>query len=227
MKRTLLLSFFLIIQVGSHAQTPILQWQNCTGGSSEDDGYSVIQTRDSGYITGGFSRSTDGDGDGLGALVVKMCPGGAVQWRRTYTGGLAQVRSVKQTIDGGYIFTGTASAEGGDASGIHGTSNKTDVWVVKLNAYGGIEWQKCLGGSDADGGEDIILTIDGGYIVAAHTESNDGDVSGHHGASSTRLADNWIVKLDHTGNIQWQKCLGGSQREYCSKITQLQMVAIS
>ena len=49
----------------------------------------------------------------------------------------------------------------------------------------------------------IQQTNDGGYIVAGYTDSKDGDVSGNHGG-----ADDWIVKLDNLGKIQWQKSLG-------------------
>src|SRR5690606_37895749 len=53
-----------------------------------------------------------------------------------------------------------------------------------------IEWQKSLGGSEFEQAEHILQTIDGGYIVAGSSDSNDGDVSGNHGES-----DFWIVKL--------------------------------
>ena len=51
----------------------------------------------------------------------------------------------------------------------------------------------------------VTVTPDGGYIVAGYTLSNGGDVRGKHGG-----ADFWIVKLDKDGNVEWQKCLGGS-----------------
>src|SRR5688572_8228967 len=68
-----------------------------------------------------------------------------------------------------------------------------------------IQWQKALGGTGYDGAGLTQQTTDGGYIVAGFTVSNDGDVSGNHG-----LYDAWIVKLAATGNIQWQKALGGT-----------------
>ena len=71
-----------------------------------------------------------------------------------------------------------------------------------------IEWQKCLGGSGEDYATSIQQTSDGGYIVAGYSYSNDGDISNSHGN-----ADYWIVKLDHAGNIQWEKSMGGSSTE--------------
>src|SRR5438128_385570 len=78
--------------------------------------------------------------------------------------------------------------------------------VCTLNAQVApqIEWQKCLGGSLWDEAHSIQQTTDGGYIVAGYSNSNDGDVSGNHNY------DSLIVKLNSTGNLVWQKCLGGS-----------------
>src|SRR5437016_333214 len=68
-----------------------------------------------------------------------------------------------------------------------------------------IDWQKCLGGSLSENANSIQQTADSGYIVAGYTISNNGDVSGNHGNY-----DFWVVKLNKSHNIVWQKCLGGS-----------------
>src|SRR5947208_3114694 len=75
-----------------------------------------------------------------------------------------------------------------------------------------IEWQKCLGGSDWEAGFAIVQTIDGGFAIAGTANSNDGDVIGYHGGYYSP-GDCWVVKLDSTGTILWQKCLGGSSDE--------------
>ncbi|RKZ29449.1 hypothetical protein DRQ36_08570, partial [bacterium] len=72
-----------------------------------------------------------------------------------------------------------------------------------------IQWQRSLGGSDRDHAYSIQQTSDGGFIVAGASYSNDGDVSGHHGTPGDST-DYWIVKLDSTGEIDWQRSLGGS-----------------
>jgi len=68
-----------------------------------------------------------------------------------------------------------------------------------------IEWQKSLGGIIDDVAYCVQQTSDGGYIVGGYAVSNNGDVSLNHGNN-----DYWIVKLDASANITWQKCLGGS-----------------
>lgn len=56
-----------------------------------------------------------------------------------------------------------------------------------------------------DYGWAIQQTTDGNYIVAGSSNSNDGNVAGNHGDY-----DAWVVKLDTSGNVIWQKCLGGT-----------------
>ena len=79
-----------------------------------------------------------------------------------------------------------------------------------------IEWQKSFGGSAAEEASSIELTNDGGYIVAGYTTSNNGVVTGNHGNG-----DFWVVKLDASGTIQWQKALGGTGVDgaYCIQQT--------
>ncbi|MBA3647209.1 MAG: T9SS type A sorting domain-containing protein [Chitinophagales bacterium] len=82
-----------------------------------------------------------------------------------------------------------------------------------------IEWQKEYGGSAVEYndymGNTIAATQDGGYVFTAMTYSNDGDVSGYHGGNGT---DMWVAKIDATGNLQWQKCLGGSADDFGKNI---------
>ncbi|NCQ12369.1 MAG: hypothetical protein GW809_09575, partial [Bacteroidetes bacterium] len=97
-----------------------------------------------------------------------------------------------------------------------------DVWVVELDLDGNILHQFSYGGSHVNQGWDIIKT-EGGYVVAATTNSNDGDVSGLHGTPvDEQPYDCWIFKTDMEGNILWQKCLGGSETEYPFYLTQTQ-----
>jgi gliding motility-associated-like protein len=98
---------------------------------------------------------------------------------------------------------------------MRGNSN---YWVVKLDSRGKIQWQKCYGGSglnEGDGARSIQLTPDHGYVVAGVASSNDGDVTGNHDGYGQ---DYWIIKLDSTGNLQWQKCYGGSDNDWANSI---------
>ena len=94
-------------------------------------------------------------------------------------------------------------------------------WNLVVLAQPAIEWQRCLGGSSQDLPGNLQPSIDifqqtpdSGFIFVAKTSSNDGDVSGLHGMAP----DYWVVKTDRTGNIEWQRCLGGSSSEFPSSV---------
>lgn len=103
-------------------------------------------------------------------------------------------------------------SQDGDVTGNHGDN---DAWVIRLNSFGDLLWQLALGGSDADGASSIAITDDEGYIVAGFSYSNDGDVLGNQGS-----ADYWVVKLDATGAIDWQRTLGGSGYDEATQVQQ-------
>jgi uncharacterized repeat protein (TIGR01451 family) len=145
----------------------------------------------------------------------------AIEWQKCFgSTGDEGMRSGLITKDGGYIFAADISpANNGDLAGVP-IRGSNDIWVVKLSANSTIQWQKCLGGREAEEPQIIIQTNDGGYIVAGTTYSNDGDVMGFHVAPF--VPDIWVVKLSSQGVIQWQKCLGGTNIDIMSSIIQRQ-----
>jgi hypothetical protein len=89
------------------------------------------------------------------------------------------------------------------------------VWLKNNNDSGIIQWQKTLGGTAIDEAVGIQQSSDGGFVMTGKTSSNDGDVSGNHGDY-----DAWTVKIDGSGNIQWQNALGGTSEEWTVAIQQ-------
>jgi len=172
--------------------TGAVEWQSALGGTGGDFAKSVEQTADGGYIVAGESNSNDGDvtGDqgGFDYWVLKLTGTGTIEWQKTLGGTANDFGScIEQTADGGYIVAGSSGSSDGDVSDNHGI---LDIWVVKLSSTGTIDWQKALGGTAHDGAYSIKQTIDGGYILAGLSGSNDGDVTGNHGDY-----DYWVVKL--------------------------------
>jgi hypothetical protein len=194
-----------------------IEWQKCLGGSGTDQVNSFQKASDEGYIVAGFSNSVDGNitvniggGD---YWIVKLDKDGNIHWQKNFGGtNVDYAKSIRQTFDDGYIIAGDSHSNDGNVSGNHGLS---DYWVLKIDSIGLIQWQKSLGGTDYDNVKDITQTSDGGYVIAGYTASDNGDVSGNHGGK-----DFWIVKLDNSGNIQWQKCLGGSSGDYALSVQQ-------
>jgi hypothetical protein len=149
-----------------------------------------------------------------------------IQWQKCFGGSNNDKSySVISTSDGGFISVGSTSSNNGNVLGNHSSGDGEDVWVIKTSSNGILEWQKCFGGGglsplpgfnlDYDIGFSIIQTADGGYIFCGMTSSIDGDVSGNDGS-----IDAWIVKINSTGIIQWQKCFGGSDSDIAIDIIQ-------
>ncbi len=194
-----------------------IEWQKSLGGSSFDLAYSIIQTIDSGYVVAGSSQSNDGDVSGNHGSddywIVKLSNAGIIEWQKSFGGsGTDMAYSIVQTTDGGYAVAGLTGSNDGNVTGNHVVG---EYWVIKLTITGTIEWQKCLGGNGSDYASSIIQTSDGGYAIAGRSESDDGDVTGNHGSG-----DYWIVKLNNTGNLEWQKSLGDSSYDQANSIIQ-------
>jgi len=186
------------------------QWDKTLGGTYCDVLNCIDLTSDGGFIISGNTNSEDGDVNGGNSSInnydiwaAKLDASGTIQWQKTLGGSdLENAYSIQQTPDGGYFTMGFTASGDGDVTGYHGNG---DMWAIKLNASGNIEWQKALGGSLIDYGYSALLTADGGYILGGFTGANDGDVVGNHGN-----CDFWILKLNAAGNIQWQKTMGGT-----------------
>lgn len=137
------------------------------------------------------------------SLIAQVNP--TIDWKKCFGGpGNERFHDIEQTADGGYIATGSLEPEYFDS--IPYTS--TQVWVVKIDMNSNIEWERTFGGSSYEGGNAIIPTSDGGYMVAGFTFSSDGDVSEFHG-----VVDYWILKINSNGDLLWEKTLGGSDGE--------------
>ncbi len=193
-----------------------IEWQKTFGGSGLFETIFDLQvTPDGGYIATGLSNSTDGivvgNHGGTDVWVVKLSANGTLLWQKNI-GGSSNERgySIEVCFDGGYLVTGSTSSNNGDISGNHG---EVDLFIAKLANDGTIQWSKCFGGSLTDQGFNAKQCPDGSYIAIGITLSNDGNVSGNHG-----VTDIWVVKLDASGNLVWQKCYGSSFYDFGSAI---------
>lgn len=192
-----------------------IMWQHCYGGSNTDYLNSFIPTSDGGFLLTGSSQSSDGDvGEHYGVStlddwwIVKTDSIGEIEWTRVLGGTAIDIAyAACETASGEFIITGKTLSNNNDVSGNHNPLSD-DTWVVKLDVAGNLIWQKCLGGNLQEYGNCIISTADGGCIITSQAWSSDGDVSLNHGSS-----DFWIVRLDSTANIVWEKSFGGGSNE--------------
>ncbi len=193
-----------------------LEWQKCLGGSADESFTHWTETTDNGYLLLGTTSSIDGiinNGHGsYDAWVVKLDALGNVMWQKCFGGSDLDVLTYSiSTNDNGFILVGYTLSNDGDVSGNHGGK---DLWVLKIDALGNLEWQKCFGGSHTDGTfSQSFATSNNGFILIGNSSSNDGDVSGNHGGS-----DVWVLEIDNAANLLWQKCFGGTYDEDVEQI---------
>ena len=177
-------------------QPPDILWARTFGGSSSEEGRSVQQTLDGGYIVAGCTRSFGaGNWD---VWLVKTDSSGDTLWTRTFGGNRQDwANFIQQTSDGGYIVVGYTNSSGFLSS---------DLWLIKTDESGDTLWTKIFGigafNSPLDEGMCVQQTSDGGYIVTGYTES-----SGSGGY------DIWLIRTDELGDPVWTKTFGGSARE--------------
>ncbi len=172
-------------------------WTKVYGGVSYSKGHEIQPTMDGNYIiTGGSDSLHSGH---MYAYLMKVDPKGVVIWTKYYGGDTYEMaESVKQSLDGGYIFTGQTDSYGAGAG---------DVWLVKTDAAGDTTWTKTFGGPLIDEGHWVLANNDGSYIIAAETSS--------FGVGNI---DVWIISTDKNGNQIWAKTYGGVDKDVCHMI---------
>ena len=165
------------------------EWSSTFGGSDWDEGHSVQQSSDGGFIIAGHTISYGAGG--YDVYIVKTDSSGDEVWSRTFGGsGWDGGYSVEQTSDGGFIIAGKTKSYGRGGS---------DVYIVKTDSSGNEVWSRTFGGSSDDGGQSVQQTSDGGFIIAGWTDS--------YGRGGS---DVYIVKTDSSGNEVWSRTFGGS-----------------
>lgn len=216
-----IVSFFLGNMMCCAVPKSVIEWQKTIGGSGDDNLTILQQTSDGGYILGGFSNSnisgnkSENSKGGADYWVIKLDAFANIEWQKTYGGiGEEDLRVIKLTQDGGYLLCGySTSGISGDKT--ENSNGSNDIWIIKINAAGDIQWQNSIGGSDNDLIYTMQLTPDGGCILGATSSSN---ISGDKTENSYGGNDYWVVKLNNTGSIIWQKTIGGSNDDIIRSI---------
>lgn len=165
-------------------EPPATEWSRTYGGINDDFAVRVIQTADGGYAF--FGQTFSFGGGEVDMWLIKIDAYGNMEWNKTYGGtGKDLCSSGLQTADGGFVLAGsTISEEGG-----------WDIWLVKTDGEGNMQWNKTYGGTGIDvveGERSIVQTSDGGYTIAGYT-------------LSFEPPGIWLIKTDATGNLQWSQ----------------------
>ncbi len=166
-----------------------LQWLRTVGGFSHERAYGITTGPNNSAVLTGYTWSA-----GQGAtdvIIVKLDGSGNVVWSKTVGGSGGDVANdITMTSDSGYVIVGYTTSFGAGGN---------DVYVVKIDSSGNLQWTKVIGGSGDDVGYSIRQTRDGGYIIGGYTNS--------FGAGNY---DMYAIKLDNQGNLQWTRTIGGN-----------------
>ncbi|NOX48032.1 MAG: T9SS type A sorting domain-containing protein [Chlorobi bacterium] len=185
----ILISFLGISPLAGFSQPT---WKKTFGGLNDDEGYSVHQTFDGGYIITGFiSPANSWNSD---VWLIRTDNNGDTLWTNTFGGPNNDTGiDVKQTTDNGFIITGNTSSYG---------EGGFDVWLIKTNANGDSLWSNTFGGAYNEFGNSVIQTADNGYVVIGSTDS--------YGSGNS---DFWMIKTNSAGDSLWSKTYGGAYND--------------
>ncbi|MFZ2125457.1 MAG: hypothetical protein WA087_00595, partial [Candidatus Saccharimonadales bacterium] len=177
-----------------------LSWSRTWGGTSDDTGYSLVQTSDGGLAVTGYTGSYGTGNDDM--FLAKYASDGTLSWSRTW-GGAANDEygdSIVQTSDGGFAVTGQTESYGAGSG---------DMFLAKYTSAGTLSWSKTWGGTGSDSGHSLVQTSDGGYAVTGVTDS--------YGSGSF---DMYLAKYTSDGTLSWSKTWGGAGADYGESLVQ-------
>ncbi|WP_298505381.1 hypothetical protein [uncultured Maribacter sp.] len=192
------------------------QWSKTYGGSKDDKGQSVKQTKDGGFVLTGYAMSNDGDGSNNEGFhdnwIVKIDANGTLEWEKSYGfSGHDHSYDILETQDGGFFFVGFLDITLARSDGYTDKSNSLtrhgvgEFWGTKIDALGNIEWRRYFGGTNNDRAHAVVQSNDGGFVMAGFSESTDFDITNSNGGY-----DFWVLKINSSGELLWQNSFGGS-----------------
>ena len=160
---------------------------------------------------------TEDSNGGFDFWIIKVNSSGNIVWQNTIGGNLNdEPKSIVQTTDGGYLILGNSNSNSsGDKS--ENSKGESDFWLVKLDTNGAVIWNKTIGGNLEDIASKIISTNDGNFMLIGTSKST---VSGDKTEISRGDFDLWMVKVNPSGTILWDKTIGGSLDDLAYDIIQ-------
>jgi Secretion system C-terminal sorting domain len=201
--------------VGGSSSSPLTPERGTASGEKAGDVGTDNVSRERG-ADNAYAKNEDSRGN-LDYWVVKLDNKGTIQWQKTI-GGLYvdELKSIAQTIDGGYILGGYSNSP---VSGEKSESNIGigDYWIVKLNKEGSIEWQRTIGGDQDDNLFTLIQTKDKGYMVGGNSNS---EANNSKSKSNGNGTDFWVLKLDEKGNTTWQETYNYGKTDVLTSIVE-------
>ena len=187
-----------------------IEWHKVLGSAAYDKAEMAKQTKDGGYIVVGYVNGTGNDVQVLNGnydiWVAKLDSLGNLLWSKNFGGSdKEEAYSIVETSDNAYVLCGLTQSNDKDVAYCAG---KSDMWLVKFAEGGEIIWAKTFGGANYEVAYSVVENSAGNYLVVGYSDSNDSLVLGNHGGW-----DEWVLLVSPLGEMLWQKCLGGTDRD--------------
>lgn len=196
-----------------------IEWQKTLGGKYFDELRSIEQTKDNGYILGGYSNSPQSgnkrdDNIGIGDYwVLKLDRKGETEWERVIGGDMDdQLYTVHQTSDGGYILGGNSNSTA-SSSKSKGNGKGTDFWIVKLDPNGEMKWQETYDFGTSDVLTSIVENRDHTLLVGGFAKSEPGKEKDKKG-----INDYIALKISEKGDVLWNTAVGSDGDDALRKL---------
>ena len=197
-----------------------IEWARSIGGEDSDVIDSVIETKDGGYIVGGYFESdsitignyTLTNTGGSDRMLIKYNNNGEVEWAISI-GGMSNdyVNSISVTNDGGFAvggyFSGTVTIGGYELT----SNGNSDGLIIKYDANGNVIWVNTFGGQGEDRINAVSSTINNNIIVVGDFKSDKINVGNYELTKISNASyhqDSIIIKYDANGNVTYATSLG-------------------
>lgn len=163
-------------------------WTRTYGGSEEDNGWSIKETADKGFIIVGFTQSYGAGQDDV--FLLKTDANGNKEWQKTIGGTGEDIGwSIAINDDEGYTIAAQTNSVG---------NGDLDAYLIRTDANGDTLWTRAYGGPKVDRVFSVGIAADGSILLAGITYS--------FGAGDR---DAYLLKTDKNGQLLWQKTYGG------------------
>lgn len=209
MKKVLFISYLLFVFVSASAQPFIIEWQNCFGGPGDEKAFDIVSTGD-GYMILAY-HSVENQGRNI--LLLRTDTSGNIVWEKSLGGTKTdEPCRIFSAGNGNYLITSVSTSSDGDIT-FDPYPSAMNYWILKVNGFGNILWEKIYGGTCIDQGNFATTTSDGGVIAYGYTCSPDGDITNHFGSF-----DAWMVKVDSMGSKIWDFTIGHNNGDFSNAI---------
>lgn len=204
----------------------VIQWQKTYGGEYADLLRSMEQTKDGGYIMGGYSNSsqsgektdaTNGIGD---YWIVKIDDVGSIEWTKTYGGnGDNQLYVIHQTEDGGYIAGGNSNSTTSLTSVGGNVRSGTDFWVLKMDEKGAVVWSETYDFGKVDILTSLVENKDHTYLIGGYAQNeSSSSLEKSFKKDEEGINDYIALKIDEKGEKLWDKTAGSEGEDILRKL---------